>query len=113
MAEWAGHFYDPQENSDKVWAATYTDTGDYVAVCGRRGNRKYQSQTKHFGGAGLTRNEFERMVRQKTGKGYRSGPFDDPSFGNVPSFSRTLTGNGPAGAGTGKITGPNLLNRLR
>ncbi|HEX2909880.1 MAG TPA: WGR domain-containing protein [Chloroflexia bacterium] len=111
LAEWAGHFYDPAENSDKIWAGAYTDTGDYIAVWGRRGNRKYQSQTKQFGSAASARFEFGKMVSQKERKGYQNVPFEDGSFGNIPSFKHTLVGN--VRTGIGKITGRNLLERIR
>lgn len=111
VAQWAGHFYDPAENSDKIWAGAYTDTGDYIAVWGRRGNRKYQSQTKQFGSAALAHFEFGKMVSQKERKGYHNVPFEDTNFGNIPSFKHTLTGN--ARTGIGKITGGNLLERIR
>lgn len=111
VAEWAGHFYDPTQNSDKIWAGAFTDTGDYLAVWGRRGNRKYQSQTKQFGSEAHARFEFSKMVSQKERKGYQNVPFEDGRFGNIPSFKRTL--GGKTKTGTGKITGRNLLQRLR
>ncbi len=110
VAEWAGHYYDPVENSDKIWAATWTDTGDYLAVWGRRGNHKYQSQTKRLGSTAAARFEFYKMVRQKEHKGYQSVPFENPQFGNIPSFKRSQSES--LEPGTGKITRHKVLERI-
>ncbi len=111
VAEWAGHYYDPVENSDKIWASAWTDTGDYLAVWGRRGNHKYQSQTKRLGSSAAARLEFYKMVRQKEHKGYRNVPFENAGFGNIPSFKRSQ--NESSKPGTAKITRYNLLERIR
>ena len=110
MAEWAGHYYDPAENSDKIWAGSYTDTGDYLCVWGRRGNRKYQSLTKQFGSATAARLEFTRMVHQKEHKGYRSVPFENPRFGNISSFRHSVSGN--TSTLTRRITKRGLLEHI-
>jgi predicted DNA-binding WGR domain protein len=112
VAEWAGHFYDPGENSDKIWASACTDTGDYLSVWGRRGNRKYQSLTKRFGNVAAARFEFDKMVRQKEHKGYQNVPFENPHSGNIPSFKNSLGGNIKPGPGPGKITRRGLLERI-
>lgn len=111
VAQWAGHFYAPAENSDKIWAGAYTDTGAYIAVWGRRGQRKYQSQTKQFSSSDLARSEFSKMISQKEHKGYTNVPFEDVTFGNIPSFKHTLVSN--TTTGVGQITGRNLLERMR
>lgn len=114
MAEWAGHYYEPGENSDKIWASACTDTGDYLSVWGRRGNRKYQSLTRRFGSPAAARFEFDKMVRQKERKGYHNVPFENPHSGNIPSFKNSLGGNIQPGTGngTGKITRRGLLERI-
>jgi predicted DNA-binding WGR domain protein len=111
ITEWAGHFYDPNINSDKIWASTYTDTGDYIAVWGRRGSHKYQSQTKRFGSLALARAEFKKMVNQKQRKGYQLVPFEDTRFGSIPSFKHSLGGSSSQD-GPGKITRRGLLERI-
>jgi predicted DNA-binding WGR domain protein len=110
VAEWAGHYNDPVENSDKIWAAAWTDTGDYLAVWGRRGNHKYQSQTKRLGSAAAARLEFYKMVRQKEHKGYQRVPFENSQFGNIPSFKRSQSES--LEPGTGKITRHKVLEKI-
>lgn len=111
VGEWAGHYYDLAENSDKIWAAACTDNGGYLAVWGRRGNRKYQFQSKQFNGPTSARAEFDKMVAQKSHKGYQNVPFEDNRFGNIPSFTRSLIGN-TGGTTTVKITPGKLLERV-
>jgi predicted DNA-binding WGR domain protein len=113
MEEWAGHYYDQAENADKIWAAAFTDSGAYLAVWGRRDNRKYQSQTKSFNTVTTARAQFEQMVHQKERKGYHKVPFADARFGNIPSFMGNLSGNISSPSSSAKISGANLLARCR
>lgn len=88
LFQWAGHYYDPANNHDKVWAAAYTDDQTYLAVWGRRGG-KLSSQAKPK----LGQREFERKKAEKIAEGYRPIPFDDPRY-NVKSFDLHYTPTG-------------------
>jgi predicted DNA-binding WGR domain protein len=114
VGQWAGHYYDPAENSDKIWAAAYTDTGEYLAVWGRRDNRKYQSQHKHFTSSWAAHTELEKLIKQKKGKGYRQVSFEDPSHGNIPSFQTSVESLGATPTTTpAKITLASVISQIK
>jgi predicted DNA-binding WGR domain protein len=82
--QWAGHYSSVSENSDKVWAAAYTDTGYYLCMWGRRGARLNFGKPKKLEIWEASR-EFRKMVEQKKLEGYRTIPFDDSKYA-VPSL---------------------------
>lgn len=82
IEQWAGHFQ--AGSSDKVWAATYTQDGQFLSVWGRRGSALQRSQ-KQFGTSAAAAKEFTAKVKKKISEGYRSVPFDDGRYG-IPTF---------------------------
>jgi predicted DNA-binding WGR domain protein len=105
-AEWAGHYEDVQANSDKIWAACYTDTGDFIATWGRRGST-YSSQVKHFGSQYEAQRHYGKMTQEKAGKGYHTVRFEDARSGSIPHF-RVQSASGDY-----KITPQSILDRIK
>lgn len=87
--QWAGHFQ--AGGSDKVWAAAYTDDGQFLSVWGRRGST-LQSGTKTFANQEAASKEFNTKVKKKSAEGYQPVPFDDPRYG-IPAFGMVDEGS--------------------
>jgi predicted DNA-binding WGR domain protein len=97
VEEWAAAKRDAAVNTDKIWAAAYTESGHYLAVWGRRGTR-YQSQTKAFPAVAGAAAHFRAKCAEKLGKAYVAVPFAHHQFGNIPSFATGATGGAAADA---------------
>lgn len=98
-----------RDKHDKCWAACRTSTGIYIVLWGRRGTR-YNTKTKNFSSLALAEREFERLVREKLGKGYLEVAFGDPQHGNIPSFGNSIaTSQGEAEPNSKLITPDSLV----
>jgi predicted DNA-binding WGR domain protein len=105
IEEKALHCRDETHNHDKIWAAATSETGLYLVVWGRR-DTNYQSKTKRFSSMEAARLEFNKLVREKLGKGYQEVAFGDPRHGNIPSFGNQ------AGTNRNLITSDSLMSDL-
>ena len=62
-------YVEVDENSNKVWRASVTNDGTFIAEWGRVGN-SLQCKYHSLGSVTLAKNKFERTKRQKIRKGY-------------------------------------------
>lgn len=108
VEEKALHCRDEARNHDKIWASCHSSSGIYLSIWGRR-DSKYQTKTKSFGNLYLAQQEFNKLVREKLGKGYREVAFADPRHGNIPSFGNHV--NQP-GTNRNLVTSESLLADL-
>ena len=79
VEQWAGHYSDGH-SSDKVWAAAYTDQGEFMVAYGRRPNAT-NGGMKTFGSEAAARDHYQRKLAEKRTKGYTEVAFDDHHFG--------------------------------
>ncbi len=93
LGQWAGHYN--AGTSDKVWAAAYTDEGDFLYVYGRRFTR-LTPKAKHFSSVGAARAWFNKKVDEQSRQGYHSIPFDSDAY-RVPGFAHTSSTIGSSG----------------
>ena len=89
--EWVGH--NTGGSRDAVWAGCATDTGEYVAIYGRRGS-KLQEDRQQFPNGTQAQAQLTKKVIEKRGKGYVVAQFDDASIG-VASFAQASQSGQP------------------
>jgi poly [ADP-ribose] polymerase len=66
------NYFDPDENSNKVWIGAAYDTGFFVTRFGRvRDSANLASKVKKFESATRAENELEKKRREKLRKGYK------------------------------------------
>jgi len=110
MEDFAGHCQ--EYTSDKVWAACYTDAGEFIVVYGRR-PMPNQGGCTQMGSVGAARSKFHKMVKEKLGKGYQEVPWDDRHYGLRSFVSSTpSTAPTPATVATSRAAATTSLQAL-
>lgn len=117
VREWAGYNGDPP-NHDKVYACSYTTNGYLLRLWGRRGY-KYQTPPggpESYGSEQAAARAFDALVAQKRSSrpsapsGYQEVAFNDPHFGNIPSWRSGAAAT--PGTGGEAISRDNLLRQI-
>lgn len=116
VAEWAGYNGDP--GHDKVYSCSATTNGYLLKMWGRRGT-KYQTPPggpEFCGSEQAAVRAFHALVAQKRSprpsapSGYQEVAFNDPNFGNIPSWRSSASTTAPMGSTA--ITRDNLLRQI-